>query len=1327
MTSSASLLNTQFPSTYTATSVDLLACENSYAQPDVYTDSCDVTFTIPPGTPSFHGVLYGDCFVDNWSPVESDVAPGDVALTTWLPDIDNGNCRVSTPIEYNAADGVTAAFTATPASSEPGQYQFVSTSVDEAGGALTETWDFGDGAAATGSAVTHTYTTPGTYHATLTATSQAGVSATVTHDVVVAAPALTTSVSFVDAAGAPLASVSPKVGEAVHYKVTVAAGQAGVGALGHVAFVGDPLTLALGAELVTVAGPTPAVPTDFTLQPGESRSFIYDLTATGAGIVRAMTQATAVDAGGTAITSDPGQLSYSIGGLRIELTVNPPTYDADPDASGPKPVDITVTQTITNVTSDLLKDVNIRSLDVVRTKPGQLLTATPKSGPLPDPIAGEPIGDLAPGQSKTIVTVFTLKADGHVQFTSVATAASPTGGTVRGSGSTDLAIKVTKVLALTSRVLNPTGVALFPAGSAITITGTVHNLTNSAKLDVGPLFATTVGNAGLQGLAYDGVGMDPKALQLPGALTLDPGDTKTFTLKVLTAYSEPTGAGGVRRSGGTSATISFTPWATVTLDDGTSYTTKSDGSEILATPDDLSHRVSIDDSIPIPEHDGRVIAGAILVGGVEGAWNAASGMVTGLINLPNTSASTLLAVTNYQAQVWDSFTDEEKEQFSHDTGLLIAAVLLKNVEAAQKGTPALIKQMSDLSYDYMTKLENERQIGNYAQVVELYSSYSTNAYAQIAIPIAIGEILTSSRATAAIEATQAELQANAAVVVARAEGAVTVEQIAPLLVDLANGTELDAAAIERLFGITAAELAEFQRLATKYHYLLTVRARSATSINWIEEFHAAVKPEALKIKTVSPLDVRLGYPADSVGSLVFKEPEPLMAWKAAGARSGEIRGYVEAFVQSKGFTPGTNDYYSAVFRVSDRIGEWNRWESTYAQWNAQGWMDTTFSWKAQDIIPPEGSGPKYTGFQLVPTGVDNEYIVEIYNELVGAMTRVTGDIDAVAFSHLDGGELAPDEFVALLDEMRQNPLIQAQHGPAETYTEGGIEFIESQFAPGEPGLQIAPTGIAPRIVRLNSELSEWSSATRKSLVWDGGIVTTGSVPEAAPAAIDIDFAGLTKTTAAPVEALRPLPGNGAQGQNVGRCRVIYSTSPAAESLIMNAAGGIDQVVHGELSTSSFQSTCFSAGPTVDLSIKPATVTTAPVKAGAHEVPIAAPGPISAGVDSQSGFTVGQVVVIGVGTPEAETVTISGFGSIIFSEPLRFDHPAGSLIVVQSTPAAAPGAGAAAEQGQAAALAATGSSPVNALPVAVLFILAGLVVLLRRNRARLHPRPGSPIR
>ncbi|MFE1646131.1 PKD domain-containing protein, partial [Microbacterium sp. P01] len=73
-------------------------------------------------------------------------------------------------------------------------------STDPEGAIASFTWNFGDGASATGATPSHTYATPGTYEVTLKTVDQLGASASLTQEVVVLAPNTAPTAAFTTAA-----------------------------------------------------------------------------------------------------------------------------------------------------------------------------------------------------------------------------------------------------------------------------------------------------------------------------------------------------------------------------------------------------------------------------------------------------------------------------------------------------------------------------------------------------------------------------------------------------------------------------------------------------------------------------------------------------------------------------------------------------------------------------------------------------------------------------------------------------------------------------------------------------------------------------------------------------------------------------------------------------------------------------------------------------------------------------------------------------------------------------------------------------------------------
>lgn len=1320
-----------FPGELEMHPVDQAACAAASSEPDVYSEQCDWVVTVPVGMPTFHGYFTTGCYSGNVDVGAERHGSNDLVNDpAWHPAPGPSGCLTARiPVDYAQESGLTAAFTVTRSStSDPGQYQFVSTGINPTGATLT--WDLGDGTTGAGPAITHSYTKPGTFHAALTAHAQSGETERTTHDVVVKAPEFTTTIVFLDDTGTVLPSISPKAGDTFRVRVTASASQNGVGPLHGVTFVDAPLTVT-PVGLVDLGTPTPVVPATLDLAPGESRAFTYTVTALKAGIFHLGTSATATDDAGGGVGPSANQLSASIGALQVAIVLDPSSITESETTAGPDPVVVNATITLTNTTDQALTHVNLRSLATTPAKSGQLIHISQFSGPVPDETTGYALPDLAAGAvSAPISATFIVTDDGEIDFASIVTAS---GGavTLRALGQARLSVKPKYLLKFTSQVVHPDG-RLLPAGQLIEIRGTVTNTSNTATLHVGPLYPTEAGNAGLMGLAYDGAVQSPYDPTPPPALILDPGQQRSFTVQITTAYSDPrtypdqTGS-KVAKTGGTRATLTFTPWAQATLDDGSTQIVRTP--DVLSTQDDLTHDVGIDDSIAIPTSNPAVLVGAFSAGTVQGIYNASTGLLWGAVDLAKLPFTSIMATGRFEAEVWASFTPEERANFLSSSTPAAVAILSRNVDLGTQNTADLYKQVNDATLRQLTQMQEAWETGDAASTLQSYTAFGIEQISSVLVPVALARMAKSPAAVAALRSAQNAIQAKMAPLLGELSSLKTVQELAPILAKLASGTELTAEEITKIYGISSAELAELQKIATKYNFLITVRSRNASSIDWITQKLAMLKPETLKIKTVSDLDSRLGYNFADVGSLVFKKPEALSLWEASGTGEEAFAASVRDYVTKQGFTPGSSDYQDAVTRVTERATEWNDYEKTYLQYDKQKWLPTTFNYSgnAADVAGAQNQFPKMNGFNLRKVG-ENDYVVEMYNWEAGRFVPVTGDIDPIAFTHVDGSPLSPEEHAALLDEMQTNPLLKTQHGESATFVKGGVSFVAKQFKPGEAALQLSPTGAAPRAVRLNIARSRWVTALDYNLIWDGGFVDTGVGLDASgyPAYLPPATPGIG--TSAAVHALGTLPlletTSSSNGPTVGRCSVSYS-STAGKPLLMSGDGTISTMAIPALTTSTDAAdtdACFSAGPVIPLVVRPTTQLSGTVSAGTTEIPISTQGglaPTATVSSDTSAFTVGSQVVIGAGTATPEVRTVTGFGSLILDRPLTRAHDAGELVLVLAAADAAPVAATALP---ASALAATGTDIVSPITWSlVLLSLGGLMVLGPGLRRRRRPR------
>lgn len=294
---------------------------------------CRITFTgeRPDG-------LYGPTWVQVRALMRIQESGGTlrgVSTTAWVP-ID-GDLRDIGPIaSFGASDPVAGVVT------------FTNSSVHPTGLPMTFEWDFGDGttSATPAETFTHTYNAPGAYTVTLTATTGA-LSHTVTRVLDLQPPELEVDVSF------PGGGSSFSRGSTIPVRVEVSATEIGVGALSGLAFVGAPLQVTPTTTAPVVGGPFPPLGGGTPLAPGESRVLDFDLDAAEVGAFTATSSVQAIDPDGNPVGPAEGAVSGTVvaAGLELDLTASP--------ARAPLGRDVTLTLEVSNPGQTTLSDITL--------------------------------------------------------------------------------------------------------------------------------------------------------------------------------------------------------------------------------------------------------------------------------------------------------------------------------------------------------------------------------------------------------------------------------------------------------------------------------------------------------------------------------------------------------------------------------------------------------------------------------------------------------------------------------------------------------------------------------------------------------------------------------------------------------------------------------------------------------------------------------------------------------------------------------------------------------------------------------------------------------
>lgn len=628
------------------------------------------------------------------------------------------------------------------------------------------------------------------------------------------------------------------------------------------------------------------------------------------------------------------------------------------------------------------------------------------------------------------------------------------------------------------------GAGLIKAGTAFTEKVTLKDISKTKTVVVAPIYPTLSGNANGGALQPVGGVVQRQITSLSTAspspiVVLSPGQEQVFDSVIYTDASKVLGTdnGGKKVSGGTRATVQFARPNAFVLKAGDNLEPLSPGQIVVEKGSTDPITVSIDDSAPDQMPFNGYLAtwdiskGLVLglyhftVGLVQGVCTAIKALGSAVVNMPT-------AVINYvgaEAQLWQEVKDDPVES------ALFLNIVTNNMLLVYKQAPFLLKKLGDLKaavdtavYQHFNKIEQDWRQGDWEAAVTAWADDGTNVSANLLIMNpslmagAIGDA-TLARVPGVVEdldaAESAQFAKNDAVVdealgTGSSEGEIGEAEAADAA--LAPGNILTPDQMANIFGVSPTEFASMAETAQKERVLITLRSRATEAISLVEKGLSYVKPAAIKLKTVSAMDIKyLGYPSDialdgqkvsTIGQVLVKQPLFLSADCPAACALPKF----QADILSLGVTRDSAEFYELQSRWVQRYGEWISNHSGYVG-DLEGaakdhYLTLDWHWGENHIYPDMVQSAQKVGFRMAP-GPAGTLVPEV--RLPGqAWKSIAGDIDLVSITNTDNSALSDEQYVKVLEEMGSGPVLTQHPATATWYNQ--VNDDTSLFDPNDP-------------------------------------------------------------------------------------------------------------------------------------------------------------------------------------------------------------------------------------------------------------------------------------
>jgi len=645
-----------------------------------------------------------------------------------------------------------------------------------------------------------------------------------------------------------------------------------------------------------------------------------------------------------------------------------------------------------------------------------------------------------------------------------------------------LYFKVEKGLSVKSN--STLGAGLIKAGTAFTERVTLKDISKTKTVVVAPIYPTLSGNANGGALQPVGGIVQRQITSLGTAnpspiVVLGPGQEQVFDSVIYTDASKSLGTddGGKKVSGGTRAYVQFSVPRAFTLEAGDKLKPLDPRLIVVAPGSTGQIRVGIDDSAPDQApFNGYLAAWDISKGLWLGLYHFTVGLVQGVVTTLEALGSAVVnvptAIINYvdaEAQLWQQIKDNEGEAAAFVT------IVTDQMQLVYKQAPFLLKKLGDLKaavntavYNHFNKIEQDWRQGDWEQALTDWADDGANLSANLLIlnpslmAGAIGDA-TIARVPGVVEdldaAEATEFAKNDEVVdeamgTGEPEGEIGEAEAADEA--LAPGNVLSLAQVANIFGVSPTEFASMVETAKKYDVLITLRSRATEAISLVEKGLSYVKPAAIKLKTVSAIDIKyLGYPADitlqgeevsTIGQVLVKKPLFVSEDCLLSCASAKF----EADLISLGLDKDNPVFWEAQSRYVQRYEEWFSKNPGYVSnletASKDHYLTLDWHWGENHIYADQVESAQKVGFRLAPGPAGT--LVPQVRMGAGAWKSIAGDIDLVSVTGIDNSALSDQQYVDVLEEMGAGP-VMTQH-PATSTWYSDVNDDTSIFDPTDP-------------------------------------------------------------------------------------------------------------------------------------------------------------------------------------------------------------------------------------------------------------------------------------